>query len=401
MPTAINISVVGKILKLSAQEKEFIDNPGKEMSIRMRVKIDDKTIINTDAYLVYYNTVRGPAKGGIRFAPNVTLEETRDLAERMVWKTALTRIPFGGGKAGVRIKTENLDSFAKGIVMRDFATIIRDELSSGLYIPAPDMGTGPTEMAIIYGVIGKPECVTGKPPRIGGLPGRKEATGYGVASTTTYALENLLEKNIKDAVVAVQGFGNVGEWTCHFLEERGAKIIGVTDVYGGVFDRNGLDIGKLKKYYKEKGTVKDFNKNLISNEDLFTLDVDVLIPAACENVITKDTSNSINAKVLVEAANGPTTPEADEILHNKGVIVIPDILANSGGVVASYVEWRSAKSGSITQAEEVYDVIDERIKTIFKEIIDVANMHKINYRDAASVIAVHEVVEAMHERGQI
>jgi glutamate dehydrogenase (NAD(P)+) len=383
------------------QEIEGIEKPEKQMSIRLRVKIDEKNIISTDAYLVYYNTARGPAKGGIRFASNVTLAETEDLAERMVWKTALVRIPFGGGKAGVRIDPEELDSFSKGIIMRRFATEIQEELLSGKYIPAPDMGTGPREMAIIYGVTGMLECVTGKPPRIGGLPGRRESTGYGVTSITAYALKNLMKKRIEGAKIAIQGYGNVGGWVSRFLQKRGAKIVGVTDIHGGVFEKDGLDTKKLQDYYQEKGTVKGFNKSPITNEDLFGLDVDVFIPAACENMITKETAEAIRAKLIIEGANGPTTHQADKVLQDKGIVVIPDILANSGGVIASYVEWRSAKSGSITQAEEVYQMIEEIITTVFKEIIEVAAKNRITYRDAASVIAVREVVGAMHDRGQI
>ena len=401
MASAIDINLMQKLLGLSEQEKEFVEKPEKEMAMRLRARIDNKTIINTDAYLVYYNTARGPAKGGIRFAPNVDLTETIELAERMVWKTALTRIPFGGGKASVCVDPEKLDSFGKGIIMRRFATEIQEELLAGNYIPAPDMGTGPTEMAIVYGVTGMLECVTGKPPRIGGLPGRRESTGYGVASTTAYALEKLMKKPVKGAAIGVQGFGNVGIWTCHFLDALGARIIGVTDIHGGVYNKDGLDISKLKKYHKEKGTVKDFNKQQITNEELFSLDVDVLIPAACEDVITKETAGAINAKAVVEAANGPTTHSANSILRDRGVTVVPDILTNSGGVIASYVEWRSAKSGSITQAQEVYDLIDERISTIFREVIDVANEYEISYKDSASLIAVREVIEATHDRGLI
>jgi glutamate dehydrogenase (NAD(P)+) len=401
MPTAINLNLMGKILNLSSQEKEFIEKPEKKTALRLRVKIDEENIVSTDAYLVYYNTARGSAKGGVRFAPNVTLAETEDLAERMVWKTALVKIPFGGGKAGVRIDPEKLDSFAKGIIMRRFATEIKEELLSGKYIPAPDMGTGPREMAIIYGVTGMLECVTGKPPRIGGLPGRRESTGYGVTSITAYALKNLLQKKIEGAKIAIQGYGNVGGWVSRFLRKRGAKVVGVTDLHGGVFEKEGLDTEKLQEYYREKGTVKGFSRDSLTNEDLFGLDVDVFIPAACENVINGESAGAIKAKLIIEGANGPTTPEADKILQDKGTVVIPDILANSGGVIASYVEWRSAKSGSITQAEEVYEMIEGIITTAFKEVMEVAAENRIAYRDAASVIAVREVVGAMHDRGQI
>ncbi len=401
MPTAINLNLMEKILSLSSQEKEFIEKPEKKMALRLRVKIGEKDVVNTDAYLVYYNTARGAAKGGIRFASNVTLAETEDLAERMVWKTALVGIPFGGGKAGVRVDPEKLDSFGKGIIMRRFAMEIKEELLSGKYIPAPDMGTSPREMAIIYGVTGMLECVTGKPPRIGGLPGRRESTGYGVTAVVDYALKNLMKKKIEGAKIVLQGYGNVGGWVSHFLRERGAKIIAVTDLHGGVFQKDGLDTRKLQDYYKEKGTVKGFNKNSITNEDLLGLDADVLIPAACEDVITKETAGTIKAKLIVEGANGPTTYEADRILEDKGITVIPDILANSGGVIASDVEWRSANSGSITQAEEVYEMIEGIMISSFKEDVEVAAKNRITYRDVASVLAGREVLGAMPDRGPL
>ena len=396
-----DLSRIGRLLNLSSIEEKLLEKDEKQTIIDLRAKLDDKTVILADAYLVYHNTARGPAKGGIRLAPNVTLEETRDLAERMTWKTALTRIPFGGGKSGISVDLRTTSAFTKKLVIRRFVHEIRLELSSGSYIPAPDLGSGPPEMAAIYGELHMPECVTGKPPRVGGLPGREEATGYGVSIAAIYALEKLRNKDVKETKVAVQGFGNVGSWTCNFLSERGARIVAVADAYGGVTNPDGLNIKELSRHVNENGTVKGFKGRTITNEDLLSLDVDVLIPAAVENVINRETAPRVRAKTIVEGANGPTTAEGDAILRKKGAIIVPDILANSGGVVASYVEWRSGKSGSITPRQEVYDTIRETIADAFDRVVETSERLSLSYRDASMVLAVDEVVKAMHDRGWV
>jgi len=395
----VDISSISKILHLSPPEVSLLERIEKEMTIGLRVNCGDETMI-LNAYVVYHSTARGPAKGGIRLAPNVTLEETRDLAERMTWKTALTHIPFGGGKTGIRIDPRTLTSFTKSLIIARLVQEIRNELVSGNdYIPAPDLGTGPPEMAVIYNEIRNPECVTGKPTHVGGLPGRKEATGRGVSYSTIYALEHIHSIDVKKSKIAVQGFGNVGSWASKFLYEKGAKIVAVSDIEGGTYNPEGLDIPKLFEYSKKNRTIKGVGGKVITNEDLFSLDVDVFIPAAVENVIDKNTANKIKAKIVVEGANGPTTHEGDIILSKKGKTVIPDILANSGGVIASYVEWKSSKSGSITKRQEVYDTIEEGIGSSYKDVIAAAERYKISYRNAAAVIAVDEVVKAMHDRG--
>jgi glutamate dehydrogenase (NAD(P)+) len=396
-----DLSRIGRLLNLSSIEEKLLEKDEKQTIIDLRAKLDDKTVILADAYLVYHNTARGPAKGGIRLASNVTLDETRDLAERMTWKTALTKIPFGGGKSGITVDPRRMSAFTKKLVIRRFVHEIRLELTSGSYIPAPDLGSGPPEMAAIYGELHMQECVTGKPPRVGGLPGREEATGYGVSAATIYALEKLRNKEVKDSTVAVQGFGNVGSWTCNFLSEKGAKIVAVTDVDGGVFKADGLDIRALRKHVEENGTVNGFNGKVITNEELLGLDVDVLIPAAVEKVIDRETAHRVRANIVVEGANGPTTAEGDAILRKNGLIVVPDILANSGGVVASYVEWRSGKSGSITPRQEVYDTIRETIVDTFDRVVETSERMNLSYRDASMVLAVDEVIKAMHDRGWV
>jgi len=396
-----DLSRIAGLLNLSSTEEKLLEKDERQTTIDLRTKLDEKTVILADAYLVYHNTARGPAKGGIRLASNVTMDETRDLAERMTWKTALTKIPFGGGKSAIRVDPRTLSTFTKKLVIRRFVHEIRWELTSGSYIPAPDLGSGPPEMAAIYGELHMPECVTGKPPRVGGLPGREEATGYGVSVATIYALEKLRNKDAKESTIAVQGFGNVGSWTCNFLSESGSRIVAVADADGGVFNSDGLNIKDLHKHVDEKGTAKDFSGKAITNEELLALDVDVLIPAAVENVINRETAPRVRAKIVVEGANGPTTAEGDTILRNGGSVVVPDILANSGGVIASYVEWRSGKSGSITPRQEVYNTLRETIEDAFHRVTETSDRLDLSYRDAAMVLAVDEVVKAMHDRGWV
>lgn len=395
------LSRIAGVLHIPPNAIRLLERAEKEITIFLNVRVDDKTTITADSFLVYHNTARGPAKGGIRFSPDVTLAEVRDLAERMTWKTALTGIPFGGGKSGIAIDPKSLTPYAKREIIREFVHLIRSELTTGSYIPAPDLGTGPREMAVIYGELHIPECVTGKPVAVGGIPGRREATGRGVATTALLTAERILGKSISECTVAVQGFGNVGSWTARFLSSMGAKIVAVSDSKGGTLREEGIDVEELSRYKMDEGTVVGFARHEISNEDLLSLEVDILIPAAVGGVLDEGRAEKVRAKAIVEGANGPTTPEGDEVLKDKGVPVIPDILANSGGVIASYIEWRSAKSGSMTSASEVYETIDERIGFAFERVIKLRDEKGISYRDAAMALAVREVVTAMEERGWI
>jgi len=381
-----------KKLLLKAEEKKIIN---------LNIWVDNKTLVVADAYVVYHNTARGPAKGGIRIDKNVTLEETTDLAERMTLKTALAGIPFGGGKTGICLDSLKLDSYMKKELMKELVHIIRGDLASGYYIPAPDMGTGPKEMAAIYGELHISECVTGKPIGIGGLPGRKEATGRGVAFSAAYGATKLLKRNIKGLKVAIQGFGNVGSWTAFFLEKMGAKVVAVSDVNGGLYNAKGLDIIKLMEYTGKNRFVKGFPGDFVSNEELLGVEADILIPAACENVLTEKTAPKVKARLVVEGANGPTTREGDEILNRKGIEVVPDFLANAGGVIASYMEWRSAKSGALTSSEEVFEFIDQTIEKSFANLLKLAKDRKLTNKEAGLVLAVTEVTTAMENRGWI
>ena len=370
----------------------------REIYFDLNLPKDDGGLIEANCYLVYANTVRGPAKGGIRFSSSVTLDETRDLAERMVHKCALTGIPFGGGKSGIAMDPQSLTRFEKMAAIKEFVHMISLELKSGMYIPAPDLGTTPYDMAVIYGETHLLESVTGKPPSVGGLPGRREATGRGVCHTTCRALERFFNEKPEGKRIAVQGFGNVGSWTCEFLSQCGTKVVAASDISGGVYNDKGLDVQALRQHVAGGKLFSSFDGDHIANDELLRLDVDVLIPAAVENVLHKDNAKQVAARMIVEAANGPTTPEADAIFRERGLLVVPDILANSGGVVASYVEWRQAKSGSLTDARETYAVVESRLDKAIKQMCARAEQHSVSLRKACQIVALEQLIRSLTDR---
>ncbi|MBS3762364.1 MAG: Glu/Leu/Phe/Val dehydrogenase, partial [Planctomycetes bacterium] len=268
------------------------------------------------------------------------------------------------------------------------------------YIPAPDMGSSEHEMAIIFGETHMFESVTGKPPRIGGLPGRREATGRGLATCVLAAAENILEIKSCDFSVALQGFGNVGSWTAKFLRDAGVRIVAVSDIDGGLFRKDGLDIEDLLKWNRDGKKLVDYpDAEQIPRDDVLSLDVDILIPAATGNVFTREVAQDVNARMIVEGANNPTPPAGDNVFKELEIPIVPDILANSGGVIASYVEWRKAKSGSLTPREEVYDILDDLISKGLTRVLQAANQWKTTYRQAALALAIDEVIKAMEDRG--
>jgi len=391
---------VVRLVGMNEKALNLLSEPDRVIQCRIRrhVPSGHKFI---KVYLVYHSAARGPpCKGGVRMSSDVTLEEVAQLAEIMTYKNALMDLPFGGAKAGIVADSE-LPPEAKLTIIEGFAHEIRYELLSGNYVPAPDIGTSPREMAVIFGETHIRESVTGKPIGIGGLPGRREATGYGVSAVSERAVQEFLGKELSDVAVAVQGFGNVGSWACSFLDEKGAKIVAVTDKYGGTIRKEGININELKKHFQKNGTVDGYDGKHLSNEELFGLDVDLLIPAAIGGVITKKNAESIKADLIVEGANAPITKEADEILARKGVIVVPDILANAGGVVASYDEWRKGKSGSKTKREETFATIKETLLEVFEEVLDFSTNKKVPLRKAALAIAASRVIDTMEGRGWI
>jgi glutamate dehydrogenase/leucine dehydrogenase len=396
----IPLDKMKQYMEISNAAEMLLTHPEKEIKFSLNLKIAPNTIICHDAYVIYHNVVLGPAKGGIRFSPTVTVDETRKLAEIMTYKNALMRIPFGGGKSGVCIDPYALDDFRKVAVVKEFVHMIREELVAGHYVPAPDMGTTPTDMAVIYGELHKSECVTGKPVRIGGLPGRLEATGRGVSCATRLGIERILKRKVAGSKIAVQGFGNVGRWTAFFLSEMGAKVVAINDRGGSVYNRAGLNVIKLFDYAPtSRDSVSGFSgSEPISQPDFFGMEVDVLIPAALENVLNSETAPKVRAKLIVEGANDPTSADGEKILKKNGIPILPDFFANAGGVVASYIEWRNAKSGNQTSKQEVFEFIDAKIETIFHEGFTIAKKMKAGYREAFSYIALNELIKAMEER---
>ncbi|MFC2076759.1 Glu/Leu/Phe/Val dehydrogenase [candidate division KSB1 bacterium] len=397
----LDYDIIERVVDLPKKARRLLAEPEFEISARLDIFIKGRLRI-FNSYVVYYSTVRGPAKGGIRFNPTVSLEETRDLAERMVYKTALVNIPFGGGKSGVQLDPTEFTRQELNSIVKEYVHVYGREIHPNRYIPAPDMGTGPREMMAIYGETHTPESVTGKPVAVGGLPGRLEATGRGVATSSKLAAERYLHKDLNQVTVAIQGFGNVGSQAARFLHEWGAKVVAVSDIETGLFNPDGLDISEMiEGRDNHPKPVRDFEGERITNDQLIALDVDILVPAACENVLTADNAGQVKAAVVVEGANGPTTQEADELLRAGKIQVIPDILANSGGVIASYAEWHQGKSGSLTDASETFETIDKLITKAFQEVIEEGKKHRLSLRDIALALAVDKLIEAMKGRGWI
>ena len=397
----IDFEKVKTCIQVPTAAEQLLSKPEKEISFSLNLVLRPHGIVLADAFVVYHNTARGPAKGGLRIAPHATLEHTRVLAELMSLKTALVQIPFGGGKSAIRLDPRQYTRMEMTALVKEYVHMLSGDLRSGAYVPAPDLGSTPSDMAVIYGETHIPESVTGKPPRVGGLPGRREATGYGVAHVARLACQAVLGRSLRGASVAVQGFGNVGGWAAQFLSDFGARVVAVSDKKGGVYRKEGLSVSELAAHQDRAGELPDFEGDRITNEELLALDVDVLIPAAIEDVIHEGNAHKVAARLVLEAANGPVTPEGDAVLESRGIPVIPDILANAGGVVASYVEWHQAKSGSMTKKEETYQTIAEQLEAAFERVQQMARSCKVSYRLAATAVAVEELVNTMRDRGWI
>jgi glutamate dehydrogenase/leucine dehydrogenase len=397
----ISLNRMKEIMDVPSTAEILLNKSEKEIRFSLNLKMSKDEIICYDAFVVYHNVVLGPAKGGVRFSPHVSMEETRKLAEIMTYKNALMGLPFGGGKSGISFDPYKVDDFTRTAIIKEYVHMIREELNAGSYVPAPDMGSTPQDMATIYGETHKAESVTGKPVIIGGLPGRLQATGRGVSYATKLSVENLMGSSLNKVQVTIQGFGNVGRWTAYFLNQMGAKIIAVDDIGGAVYNSKGLNVERLFKHSPtSRDSVKGFpDAEGITPEEFLSLKTDVFIPAAAENTITGETAPRIRAKMVVEGANDPTTEEGERYLLEKGIYVLPDFFANSGGVIASYIEWRNAKSGNQTSAEEVFEMIDKKIETsFFAGIKAEKEMGCKSLREAFSSLALSSLIEAMKER---
>ncbi|MCB9857923.1 MAG: Glu/Leu/Phe/Val dehydrogenase [Phycisphaerales bacterium] len=397
----IDLENLAQYIDFPAAAMEILAEPQRQTILSLRLKLSETESLSAKAYVVYHSLLRGPAKGGIRIAPDVTLDHTAHLAELMTWKTALMKLPFGGGKSGIAIDPAPLTHFLKSSFLREWVMQQRLDLQKGVYVPAPDMGSGPSDMAVIFGEMHIPECVTGKPIGVGGLPGRLEATGRGVATTARLLGEDVLKRPLNELTVAIQGFGNVGSFAALFCHEMGFKVVAVNDVRGGIHNPNGFDVPRLLRHVAETKSVTGFPGESIGGEELLQLPVDVLIPAAMGDVIHGKNAHKIQARSIVEAANGPVTGEGDVYLRDRGVPIVPDILANAGGVSASYVEWHHSKSGGLTTKEEVLTNLDKLMTHAWKRTRAAQERCKCDLRTAAQLVSADELITSLRDRNWI
>jgi len=395
------------LMELDPNIGNFLLWPQRILEVHFPVVMDDGRVEIFEGYRVQHNTARGPAKGGIRYHPDTNLDEVASLAFWMTWKCAVMNLPYGGGKGGVRVDVTKLSEKELERLSRRFFSEIQMMVGPQKDIPAPDVNTNAKIMAwymdtysmnVGYTALG---VVTGKPLDLGGSEGRPEATGRGVAITANEACK-VLGKDISKATVAIQGFGNVGSYSAKILsEEFGAKIVAVSDVSGGLYNENGLDIDDLIAYGDaNKGLIKGYPKaKPITNEELLELDVDILVPAALENAITEKNADNIKAKIIVEGANGPTTPEAEEILIKKGVLIVPDILANAGGVTVSYFEWVQDLQTFFWDIDDIRKKLTKMMVNAFAEVYKTKEKYNTDMRTAAYIVAISRVANAVKERG--
>ncbi|MHB9037689.1 MAG: Glu/Leu/Phe/Val family dehydrogenase [Armatimonadota bacterium] len=390
----IDLDSIAGLIDLPNDARRLLERPGQEVRTTLNLIYNGK-MVSSDAYLVIHCCVRGPGKGGIRISADVDMAETARLAELMTYKCALVKIPFGGAKSGIRLDPAKLTPDSRTALINEYAHSLQHYLNTGLYIPAPDMGTGAPDMATIFSYTHIPESVTGKPPRVGGLPGRLEATGFGVSVITKMAARDVLGRDVKGCAVAVQGFGNVGRWAAYFLAEAGARVVAVSDIDGCAYCESGFSKSALAER-----AVSDLSSlgSSLGRDELLKVPVDILVPAAGGHVLTGDSAPSITARLIVEGANEPTTMQGDAVLVENGIAVMPDILANSGGVIASYAEWRQAKSGEVLEREQTLGIIEDRIGRAYSAVRTAVTEMRVSHRKAAHAIAVHEVAQAMMER---
>jgi glutamate dehydrogenase (NAD(P)+) len=385
--------------------QKVLRTPSREITVYIPVVLDDGRIEVFTGYRVQHSIARGPAKGGIRFAPDVTIEEVRALASWMTWKCAVVNIPFGGGKGGVICDPSVLSQAELERITRRYTADIIEFLGPEKDVPAPDMNTNEQVMAWVMDTFSMhmrqttTAVVTGKPFDLGGSRGRREATGRGCMIVTLEALK-LFNKSPQDTTVVIQGFGNVGGMAARLMSRAGFKIISVIESDGAVYNRNGLDIEALMNHRKETGGVLDFPEaeNMDRDAALY-LECDVLLPAAKENVITSRTAPHLRCKILCEGANGPTTEVADEILEEKKIFVIPDILANAGGVTVSYFEWVQDRQGFFWNEELVNTRLEEIMVNSFRDVVGYSGTHKVHNRIAAYMLALDRVAFAIKLRG--
>jgi glutamate dehydrogenase/leucine dehydrogenase len=400
-----NFDLAANALELEENVRAMIKYPERELTVSVPVRMDDGKIVRFEGYRVQHSTQRGPAKGGIRYHPNVTRDEVKALATWMTWKCAVVNIPYGGGKGGITCNPKSMSMGELERMTRRYASAILPIIGPEKDIPAPDVYTTPQIMAWImdtysmmkgYPVTG---VVTGKPIALGGSLGRNEATARGCYYTTRGAMEQL-KIPMKGATVAVQGFGNAGAIAAQLFHEAGAKVLACSDTKGCIYNSRGLDIPAVMKFKEVTGSVVGFpGADSIRPDELLALQVDVLIPAALENAITEENAAAVRAKIISEAANGPVTPEADRMLDKKGVFLIPDILCNAGGVTVSYFEWVQDENHLFWDENDVNAKLEKIMVRSFNDVLKIHLDKKVNMRLAANMLGVGRVADACRIRG--
>ncbi len=387
-------------LQLRDDYRTLLLTPKREVQVQVPVEMDDGRVVTYIGYRVQHDDSRGPMKGGLRYHPDVDLDEVRSLAALMTWKTAVVNLPYGGAKGGISLDPKKHTRKELERITRKFIDQIHDVIGPDSDIPAPDMGTNSETMAWVRSQWEKyhgfgPACVTGKPAELYGAEGREEATGRGVG-ILAFKLLGRLGRKPAQCRVALQGFGNVGSHAAKFLHEAEFKLVAVSDATGGYYKRDGLDIPKMLHYALEhKGTLEGYTEaEKISNSELLELDVELLVPAALGGVITKENAGRIKAPMIIEGANGPTQPDADEILESRGTVVLPDILANAGGVTVSYFEWVQNRQHYKWSLNRVRQELDSVLTQAFEQVWQEAQSRKVSLRTAAYVLAIHRVHRA-------
>ena len=400
-----NFELAADALQLDEDVRNMIRYPERILCVNVPVRMDNGKIECFQGYRVQHNTARGPAKGGIRFHPDVTLDEVKALSTWMTWKCAVVNIPYGGGKGGVACDPKRMSLGEIERLTRRYTASILPIIGPGQDIPAPDVYTNPQIMAWIMDTYSMTRghlvtgVVTGKPLALGGSLGRNEATGRGTFITTEAAAQHL-RIPLKGAKVVVQGFGNAGSVTAHLLDGAQADVIAVSDSRGCIYAKDGLHIPKLMLHKERTGTVLGFpGAEQITEDEMLSLDCDILVPAALENMIHAGNAGKIKAKIIAEAANGPITPEADKILEERGIFVIPDILCNAGGVTVSYFEWVQNETHLQWDLAEVNMRLEKVMRTAFTEVLEIHLESKVSMRTAAHMLAIQRVVEATRLRG--
>ena len=401
----IQFDMAAEYLKLDPGLRQILRTPKRVMEVSIPVKMDNNQVKVFTGFRVQHNVSRGPAKGGLRYHPGVTLDEVKALAAWMTWKTATVNLPYGGAKGGIICDPKRMSKGELERMTRRYAAEIQPIIGPEVDIPAPDVYTDAQTMAWIMDTYAmtvghaSPGVVTGKPVSIGGSEGRNEATGRGCL----YVIEEACKAkkiSLRGATVAIQGFGNVGSAVARLFAEKKAKIVAISDSRGGVHNPRGIDPLRAMRYKERSGTVVGMpGASRLSNDELLALKCDILVPAALENVITLHNADQIKAKIVAEAANGPTTPHADEVLSRKGVFVIPDILANAGGVTVSYFEWAQDLQGFFWQVQEVNSKLEFVMKRAFNDVYETMRKFHVYPRAAAYILAVGRVAEATTVRG--